>query len=165
MIRAATFKGFVINESLQEHNFRMELDSRELNAVDEPTLLSQIINDQDPNVERLRRMGLIEETSVDYLILRSLIIHYEVSPVYDNYGIGDIDLMIKSMTMTFEYEYDGPSGEPVIEDIEIIDVGPFTDRIDITYGTLPLRPYEIEVDMNGGIDPKKFRYGIQLGEN
>jgi phosphoribosylaminoimidazole-succinocarboxamide synthase len=133
-------------------------------------------------LDRLSRLGLantiaeIEDISFD-----TVKITYEMKPYFDNAGIHDIDLILRTVYIAGEYTiWDEAKQEETRYDFEIEDAGPFDGRVQAKWGTLPIYPKNIEIvtpwsTISNGVqtkhpfDPTKpdasnFKYEIEIGE-
>lgn len=96
----------------------------------------------------LVNLGLLDGTiPVEDYWVEEITIEYNIQPVFSRYGIEEIEINLKKVYITGNYEI--ASGEDDIEsyDFDITDNGPFTNRVSISTGTLPLYPNSMELDL------------------
>jgi len=133
------------------------------------------------DISDLAELGLadniaeIEDTSFD-----KVRITYELKPYFDNAGIYDIDLILRTVYIVGEYTiWDEAKQEETRYDFEIEDAGPFEGRVMVKWGSLPFYPQDIVIETQGSntsnkvqtkqpFDPSapdssNFKYTINIG--
>lgn len=112
--------------------------------------------------DELSSLGIEDFIEVEDHYLTEVHLEYQMTPVKDSAGISDINFQLKRVKIVGEYEvWNEETDETDSVDFQIIDDGPFDERVTFTTaGLLPIYPENVEIDMNGSMDHTNFKYLI-----
>ncbi|CAB4218513.1 hypothetical protein UFOVP1604_28 [uncultured Caudovirales phage] len=134
------------------------------------------------DVAELAELGLADNIAeIEDISFDMVKITYEMKPYFDNAGIHDVDLILRTVYMAGDYSiWDEATQEETRYDFELEDAGPFDGRVSAKWGSLPFYPKSISVStpwstISNGVqtkhpfdpsapDTSKFGYEIEIGE-
>lgn len=112
--------------------------------------------------DELSSLGIEDFIEVEDHYLTEVHLEYQMTPVKDSAGISDINFQLKRVKIVGEYEvWNEETDETDSVDFQIIDDGPFDERVTFTTTGLPIYPENVEIDMNGSMDHTNFKYWIE----
>lgn len=112
--------------------------------------------------DELSSLGIEDFIEVEDHYLTEVHLEYQMTPVKDSAGISDINFQLKRVKIVGEYEvWNDKTDETDSVDFQIIDDGPFDERVTFNTSGLPIYPENVEIDMDGSMDHTKFKYLIE----
>lgn len=159
------FDTFVNEARNSDETCNITLGYQYIDSEDEPKFSP---NDPTPDQQVLIDLQITGKPEIESVKVNQAVINYDIDPVYDSFGIEDINFTVKEIRMLVEYDwYDGPDDmDGHNEEIEIIDNAPdLQSRCSHETGKLPFLPNQMTISMANGWDKSKFAYRFEIGSD
>jgi len=160
------FSTFVNEGRNADDTCNITLGYRYIDSEDEPKFSPKPPTEEQ---QTMIALGIKDHVEIESVRVNQAVINYDIDPVYDSFGIEDINFTVKEIRMLIEYEWyegDGDDVDVNHEEIEIIDNAPdLQSRCSHETGKLPFLPNQMTISLSNGWDKSKFTYRFEIGSN